>query len=127
MLKLTQRASLLVGQNIRFFQTTQIQLLDQVWRRKNRLTLNPNTESPLTCLPDFSYLDGRPTPLGKNQKRRLEKQRGIAKHIVKGLDEVHFAEKRYERIQKEKAQEREQIINNKLKPKGYHLFNKNKE
>lgn len=33
-----------------------------------RLPVNPNTESPLTYLADFSYMDGRPTPLGVSHK-----------------------------------------------------------
>ena len=48
----------------KFFHTSQIQFIDQAWRLKMRLSVNPNTESPLTYLPDFSYMDGRPTPLG---------------------------------------------------------------
>lgn len=38
--------------------------MDIAWRMKRRLPKNPTSEGPLTDLPDFSYLDGRPTPLG---------------------------------------------------------------
>lgn len=44
--------------NVRFLQTTQTQFIDQEWRRENRLAKNPNRESPLTYLPDFTYMDG---------------------------------------------------------------------
>lgn len=29
-----------------------------------RLPCNPNAEGPLTSLPDYTYMDGRTTPLG---------------------------------------------------------------
>jgi len=32
-----------------------------------KLPVNPNKESPLTYLPDYTYMDGRPTPLGVNK------------------------------------------------------------
>ena len=38
--------------------------VDQKWRQEKRLAENPNMEGPLTNLPDFTYMDGRPTPLG---------------------------------------------------------------
>ena len=42
------------------------------------LTANPNTFGPLTNLPDYTFKDGRPTPLGVRQKARLDKQRDYA-------------------------------------------------
>lgn len=32
-----------------------------------KLPINPNKESPLTYLPDYTFTDGRPTALGVNQ------------------------------------------------------------
>lgn len=42
------------------------------------LTNNPNKFGPLTNLPDYTFKDGRPTPLGIRQKARLDKQRDYA-------------------------------------------------
>lgn len=36
---------------------------------------NPNKDKTLLDLPDYSFLDGRPTPYGSRQKLRIEKQR----------------------------------------------------
>lgn len=38
--------------------------MDILWRQRRRLPKNRSSEGPLTDLPDFSYLDGRPSPLG---------------------------------------------------------------
>lgn len=44
--------------------TISIRSYDINWREKNRLPLNPTSHGPLTNLPDYTFLDGRPTPLG---------------------------------------------------------------
>lgn len=38
-------------------------LLSKHWREERGLSLNRNAEGILTDAPDFTYLDGRPTPL----------------------------------------------------------------
>lgn len=38
--------------------------MDILWRRNRRLPKNPTSSGPLTDLPDYTYMDGRPTPLG---------------------------------------------------------------
>lgn len=48
----------------RQFSCTAIRALDQKWREQKGLQGNPNAFGPLTNLPDYSFLDGRPTPLG---------------------------------------------------------------
>lgn len=42
-----------------------------VWFYSRGLPKNPNASGPLTDNKDFSFVDGRPTPLGKGQKRRI--------------------------------------------------------
>lgn len=37
---------------------------DITWRRDRRLPKNPTSSGPLTELPDYTFMDGRPTPLG---------------------------------------------------------------
>ncbi|TGZ52220.1 Uncharacterized protein DBV15_03761 [Temnothorax longispinosus] len=68
--------------------------------------------------------DGRPTPLGIRQKARLDKQRGYAARIIKLVGEVDYAVERHARLQKEKEQKTQQILDNKLKPKGDLLLQK---
>lgn len=41
---------------------------DIIWRRDRRMPKNPTSSGPLTDLPDYSFMDGRPTPLGVNEK-----------------------------------------------------------
>lgn len=57
----------LLVNNSKLIHTSVVKCLDQDWRSKQRLPVNPNSESPLTSLPDFTYMDGRPTPLGVSQ------------------------------------------------------------
>ncbi|XP_053963118.1 39S ribosomal protein L52, mitochondrial [Anastrepha ludens] len=108
----------------RQFSCTVMRALDYKWREQRGLPENPNAFGPLTNLPDYSFLDGRPTPLGANQKRRLKKQQEIAAKILTLSNELDFAKKRYARIQAEKAAEKENVLKGKLKPKGYMLLKK---
>lgn len=133
--------------------------LSIVWRRNRRLPKNPTSSGPLTDLPDYSYMDGRPTPLGvsfsffrywvrwklktKNlrdnriqwnrksfllrqvwQKYRLDCQRQIAQKIVKGIQEVDFAKQRYQSKLLATEEERQSLLDGKLKPKGKLLLKK---
>ncbi|KYN05655.1 PREDICTED: 39S ribosomal protein L52, mitochondrial [Cyphomyrmex costatus] len=120
----TARAVLQVERHISYniavngFHQSCVQYLNQRWRQKRGLTANPNTFGLLTNLPDYTFKDGRPTPLGIRQKARLDKQRGYAAKIIKLVGEVDFAVERHARMQEKKKEEREGILKNKLKPKG---------
>ncbi|XP_046749900.1 39S ribosomal protein L52, mitochondrial isoform X2 [Diprion similis] len=92
--------------------------LDQRWRSKRGLTENPNTFGPLTNLPDYSFKDGRPTPLGVRHRERLEKQREYAERIIKLTQEIDYAVERHDRLKKEEAAKNQAILDRKLKPKG---------
>ncbi|XP_031625435.1 39S ribosomal protein L52, mitochondrial [Contarinia nasturtii] len=94
------------------------------WRRNRRLPKNPTSSGPLTDLPDYTYMDGRPTPLGVRQKARLDRQRDIADKIVKGLYEVDFAKELYQNKLRATEEERKQLLDSKLKPKGKLLLKK---
>ncbi|KAH8254680.1 hypothetical protein KR032_011616 [Drosophila birchii] len=115
--------------------------IDQKWRADKGLPENPNAFGPLTNMPDYTFLDGRTTPLGvgipskycmnscltrialqSNQKRRLLKQQEIASKIVELSGELEFAKQRHERLKAEAAAEKQRIIQNKLKPKGHLLL-----
>ncbi|XP_016986386.1 39S ribosomal protein L52, mitochondrial [Drosophila rhopaloa] len=100
--------------------------IDQKWRAEKGLPENPNAFGPLTNSPDFTYLDGRPTPLGANQKRRLLKQQEIAARIVELSGELEFAKQRHERLKQSAESEKQRLIQNKLKPKGHLLFKQKK-
>ncbi|XP_017027753.1 large ribosomal subunit protein mL52 [Drosophila kikkawai] len=96
--------------------------IDQKWRADKGLPENPNAFGPLTNMPDYTFLDGRTTPLGSNQKRRLLKQQEIASKIVELTGELEFAKQRHERLKAQAAAEKQRIIQNKLKPKGHLLL-----
>jgi len=55
-----------------------LQLFKLIYFSRQGLTSNPNTSNPLTNLPDYSFKDGRPTPIGVRQLARMETQRKYA-------------------------------------------------
>lgn len=93
-------------------------------------------------------MDGRPTPLGVRSKcmtifqhfavltrnspyqfqarqtARVKKQREYAQKIVTAIREVDFAKERYQKITQATADERQSIMDGKLKPKGTMLLKK---
>lgn len=98
--------------------------MDKKWREENNLCKNPNAFGPLTNLPDYTFMDGRPTPLGVRQMKRILVQRDIANKIVTFSKELDFAKERCIKLKKEDADRKESIIKNKLKSKGHLLLNK---
>lgn len=56
--------------------------MDIQWRQNRRLNKNPTSAGPLTDLPDYSYVDGRPTQLGVRSKQR---RFFFIKHIFDGF------------------------------------------
>lgn len=55
-------------------------------------------------------------------RKRLQKQRKLAKKMIEGLYEIDYAQKRYERLQMKSNEMKKQIMDNKLKMKGYELL-----
>ncbi|XP_026462165.1 39S ribosomal protein L52, mitochondrial-like [Ctenocephalides felis] len=96
--------------------------LNQEWRKQRDLPENPNRGGPLANLPDYTFLDGRPTPLGMNRLRKITKQREIAKQIVTLSSEIDFALERSAKLKEQEEIKRQEIINSKLKPKGNTLL-----
>ncbi|XP_011151316.1 39S ribosomal protein L52, mitochondrial isoform X2 [Harpegnathos saltator] len=94
------------------------------WREKRGLTANPNAYGPLTNLPDYIFKSGKPTPLGIRQKARMEKQQEYATRIIQLVGEIDSAVERHAKMQEEEKQRRQQILDNKLKPKGDLLLKK---
>ncbi|XP_075978819.1 mitochondrial ribosomal protein L52 [Anticarsia gemmatalis] len=94
------------------------------WRVERGLSANKTAEGILTDTPDYTYLDGRPTPLLMKQKLRIQKQRDYASRIVELSSELDFAKARHQQMEQAKEKERQQIIANRLKPKGQALLKK---
>ncbi|XP_052896048.1 39S ribosomal protein L52, mitochondrial [Anopheles moucheti] len=91
---------------------------------RKKCVRNPNKSSPLTHLPDYTYMDGRVTPFGSNQKKRIIQQREIAKQIVTLSKEVDFAVERHNRQLAEAEETTRKQLGEKLKPKGHLLLKK---
>lgn len=62
--------------------------------------------------------------LQSHQKRRLDQQLQIARKIVQGIYEVDFAKREYARKLDAVENERKDILEKKLKPKGRLLSKK---
>ncbi|XP_045766791.1 39S ribosomal protein L52, mitochondrial [Maniola jurtina] len=107
----------------RSFTCTTVSHMKQ-WRVSKGLSANRNAEGVLTDGPDYTFLDGRPTPLLQKQKKRMLKQQEFANQIVTLCSEVDFAKRRHQDMVQAKEQERQDIINNRLKPKGNALLQK---
>lgn len=53
---------------------------------------------PLIDLPDFSYLDGRPSPLTRRQMERIEEKKQAAKKVYTLLGEIEYAKERHRKL-----------------------------
>ncbi|XP_073844870.1 mitochondrial ribosomal protein L52 [Musca autumnalis] len=119
MLRITQKASGITIKSLaRNISCTAKVCIDQRWREEKGLPANPNEFGPLTNLPDYTFLDGRPTPMGSNQKKRLLKQQAMAAKIVTLNKELDMAKQRYQKLQQQEQEQRQKIMQAKLKPKG---------
>lgn len=94
-------------------------------RRAQGLTGNPNAAGVLTDSPDFSYSDGRLTPLGSGQKKRLDRNEQTKQQIILLAGEIDFAIERYNKMQKQEQDRKQGILDRKLKPKGEALLSSN--
>ncbi|OQV11486.1 hypothetical protein BV898_14216 [Hypsibius exemplaris] len=90
----------------------------QEWREKRDIPRSGNEYGPLTDLPDWSYEDGRPGPLNRQQRARLDRSERYAQQINFLLSEVDSAVNTHAANQRHLAEERERIIRNKLREKG---------
>ncbi|XP_047534442.1 39S ribosomal protein L52, mitochondrial [Vanessa atalanta] len=94
------------------------------WRVNRGLSVNRTAEGILTDGQDYTFLDGRPTPLLQKQKKRMLKHQEYASQIVSMCSEVDFAKQRHQNAIRAKEEERQAIISNRLKPKGKALWKK---
>ncbi|XP_062611932.1 large ribosomal subunit protein mL52-like [Saccostrea cucullata] len=65
------------------------------WRIANGKALDNKKYGPLTDLPDYSFLDGRPAPLTTAQQKRLEDRQQIAARVHELMGELNFAKERH--------------------------------
>lgn len=84
--------------------------------------MNPNACGPLTDGPDYTFLDGRLTPYGVGQKKRLQRQNEVYEQIAKLSKEIDFAVERHKQLLREEEKMRKNILDAKLKPKGINLL-----
>ncbi|KAF5270007.1 hypothetical protein FQR65_LT05806 [Abscondita terminalis] len=109
---------------VRGIQTTSFNCLDQRWREARGLPMNPNASGVLTDSADYTYLDGSPVPYGTRQKNRINKQKEIAQRIIQLSSEIDYAVERHQKLRIDEEQRKQNIIHNKLKPKGVSLLKK---
>lgn len=101
---------------------TAVLSLDQRWRISQGLPMNANACGVLTDGPDYTFLDGRLTPYGMNQKKRIARQREVRDQIIHLSGEIDFAVDRHKQKQIEEKQRKQNILDKKLKPKGMALL-----
>ncbi|XP_060854023.1 large ribosomal subunit protein mL52 [Rhopalosiphum padi] len=104
--------------NIRYFSTSYGLRLDLSWRSSKKLPLNPMDRGILTDGADYIFLDGRPTPFGMKQKRKILLQREYAKKIVELSESLDIAKERYAKKVGETEEQIKHVLERKLKPKG---------
>ncbi|XP_046549426.1 39S ribosomal protein L52, mitochondrial-like [Haliotis rubra] len=102
---------------LRWFQTSVPVTAGQKWRLEQGLAADNTRYGPLTDMPDYSYLDGRPTPLSKGQVQRRRRRIGIAKRIKFLVGEMNEARENYALKQKEEVTQNEEAVKKRLKPK----------
>ncbi|XP_039284699.1 39S ribosomal protein L52, mitochondrial [Nilaparvata lugens] len=90
----------------------------KIWRRTHKLPAHINQTKSLMEGADFRYVDNRPTPYGSREYRRMLNQREIATQVVRLLEEMNYAESRWKNMEIEKENEKKNILDRKLKPKG---------
>ncbi|XP_017782559.1 PREDICTED: 39S ribosomal protein L52, mitochondrial [Nicrophorus vespilloides] len=102
----------------RYLSISAVRPLIQKWRQDRGLPLNPNAYGVLTDKADYTYLDGRPTPYGSHQKKRILKQRELAEKIITLSKEIDFAKENHQQRLKAEQAARQAILDSKLKPKS---------
>ncbi|CAG0889492.1 unnamed protein product, partial [Darwinula stevensoni] len=88
------------------------------WRLKHKLPKNPTSYGPYVDLADWSFADGRPGALWRNQRNRILQQKQVAEEIYRHMEEIDFAVARHQKLQYEAEEAHQQKVEQKLKPKG---------
>lgn len=83
---------------------------------------NPNANGVLTDGPDYSFLDGRLTPYGSNQWKRIIKERELRDSIIHLSGEIDFAVERHKQLKLDEEKRKQNILGKKLRAKGTALL-----
>ncbi|XP_071089685.1 large ribosomal subunit protein mL52-like [Haliotis cracherodii] len=102
---------------LRWFQTSVPVTAGQQWRLEEGQAANNTRYGPLTDRPDYSFLDGRPTPLSKGQIKRRRRRIGIANRIKLLVGEMNEAREKYAMKQEEEVKQKDEAVKRRLKPK----------
>ncbi|CAH1398393.1 unnamed protein product [Nezara viridula] len=78
----------------------------------------PKTNATLLNLPDYTFLDNRPTPYGARQRRRIEKQKKYTARIIQLTSEMDLAMNLYRQREAAKQAIIDDRISKKLTEKG---------
>ncbi|XP_014291437.1 large ribosomal subunit protein mL52 [Halyomorpha halys] len=78
----------------------------------------PKRNDILINLPDYTFLDQRPSPYGTRQRRRIEQQKMYTAKIVKLTSEVDLAMTLYKQREAAKQASIDERISKKLTEKG---------
>ncbi|XP_048092058.1 39S ribosomal protein L52, mitochondrial isoform X1 [Alosa alosa] len=104
----------------RSFSSTNGAQAGQIWRLSHGLPTHGSEYGPLTDLPDWSYVDGRPRPPMKGQARRQKEREEFARRVVSLSSEVDMGMKQWEQkneAEKRTEEHRKSLL---LKAKGNH-------
>ncbi|KAG5891226.1 hypothetical protein JTB14_004341 [Gonioctena quinquepunctata] len=108
--------------HLRGIKTTTALPFIQKWRKERGLPMNPNACGVLLNSPDYSFRDGRMTPFGVGQKKRILKQREVRDQIISLTGEIDFAVERHKSLEVAERNRKNRILGHKLKPKGLELL-----
>lgn len=73
---------------------------------------------PLVELPDYTYLDGRPTPLTPEQRQLEAERKDLAQKVMKNLECIDNVEKFNKEKEEEQRLEKEMVKQKRLKQKS---------
>ncbi|KAM4049122.1 large ribosomal subunit protein mL52 [Anomaloglossus baeobatrachus] len=90
----------------------------QDWRIKHGFARSGSEYGPLTDLPDWSFVDGRPAPLWKGQNRRKEENKELASHIIMLSNEIDQGMEKWTEKQESLKEQQQSKQKNRLKTKA---------
>ncbi|KAL7643978.1 UNVERIFIED_CONTAM: hypothetical protein RMT77_005991 [Armadillidium vulgare] len=88
----------------------------QKWFRSNITSTNPLVDGP-----DYTFLDGRRTPLRPRQRRRAQGQKEQVTRALQFMKQMDFAVERHKNANQEKLEDRRKTIEGKFKEKNISL------
>ncbi|XP_074838844.1 LOW QUALITY PROTEIN: large ribosomal subunit protein mL52 [Carettochelys insculpta] len=88
------------------------------WRAEQGLAPSSSGYGPLRDLPDWSFVDGRPTPPWKGQIRRRQEDEAFARRVAMLARELDEGLRRWREQQRRTQEAEEQMTQKQLQPKG---------